>query len=172
MTSGRPSLASVSLCSCLPKSRPGSSSRARNCSNPFRSKDSTQRRCPSRPLCSSSWAKHALSSACARPKNGALAMAASPLPSATMSGNRRGYDVSNSYMLRCAQHDKWVLSILIDLAAHSYESVERFCPTAVGQKRSTLSRHRLASEPGQVKKHLVRSPTLLGQCISSCIKLC
>src|SRR5437016_3402543 len=85
---------------------------------------------------------------------------------------RQASHASGSKMLACAQHDKWVLPILRAPEAHSFESVEGFCAPAGAQKPSTLSRHRLACEPGQVKKHLVRGPTLLGHHISPCIKLC
>jgi len=52
--------------------------------------------------------------------------------------------------------------------ARSCDGVEGFCAPAGAQKPSTPSRNRLASEPGQVKKHLLRSPKLvmtLGLCI-------
>src|SRR5437899_2705947 len=44
-------------------------------------------------------------------------------------------------------------------AARSFESVEGFCAPAGAQKPSTLSRNRLACEPGQGKMQLLRSPT-------------
>ena len=43
-------------------------------------------------------------------------------------------------------------------AARLYESVEGFCALASAQNPSTLSRNRLACEPGQVKKQVVRTP--------------
>src|SRR2546423_14179389 len=54
----------------------------------------------------------------------------------------------------------------------TYMKVWKVCALAGAHKLSTFSRNRLASEPGQVKKHLLRSPTFLGHHISSCIKLC
>src|SRR6266487_2416044 len=46
-------------------------------------------------------------------------------------------------------------------AAGSYESVEGLCSPAGEQNPSTLSRNRLACEPGQMKKQVVRTLDIL-----------
>ena len=43
-------------------------------------------------------------------------------------------------------------------AARSYESVEGFRAPAGARNPSTLSRNRLACEPGEVKKQVVKTP--------------